>query len=166
MYRFLGPSSRSGRPAKGLWPCGWEQLYPLPLRGWPDRSSRSPESRDFTGAKVLCDLTVADIHTYYVLAGDTPVLVNDCGGGETPAPSMSDRALGPVGGGLTDAKSMAFVAVLVWITAFWFAVVDLFVVEQGYVDWRPVLSLGSVGAMMTLMAMVEWRRNRSNGELG
>lgn len=27
------------------------------------------------------DLTIADIHTYYVLAGNTPVLVHNCGGG-------------------------------------------------------------------------------------
>jgi hypothetical protein len=27
------------------------------------------------------DLTVATIHTYYVLAGNTPVLVHNCGGG-------------------------------------------------------------------------------------
>ncbi|MEV5971647.1 polymorphic toxin-type HINT domain-containing protein [Streptomyces sp. NPDC051921] len=29
------------------------------------------------------DLTVTDIHTYYVLAGTTPVLVHNCGGGTT-----------------------------------------------------------------------------------
>jgi RHS repeat-associated protein len=34
-----------------------------------------------TGAKVMRDLTVADIHTYYVIAGDQPVLVHNCGGG-------------------------------------------------------------------------------------
>ncbi|MET0493764.1 MAG: SpvB/TcaC N-terminal domain-containing protein [Actinoplanes sp.] len=33
------------------------------------------------------NLTVADIHTYYVLAGDTPVLVHNCGGG---APRSAD----------------------------------------------------------------------------
>jgi hypothetical protein len=27
------------------------------------------------------DLTVADLHTYYVVAGTTPVLVHNCGGG-------------------------------------------------------------------------------------
>ncbi|QGN49764.1 hypothetical protein GKC29_24995 [Micromonospora sp. WMMC415] len=37
--------------------------------------------RNFTGSKVMRDLTVDDIHTYYVLAGDEPVLVhnNNCG---------------------------------------------------------------------------------------
>ncbi|MEU4556728.1 polymorphic toxin-type HINT domain-containing protein [Micromonospora violae] len=34
--------------------------------------------RSYAGAKVMYDLTVAEIHTYYVLAGDTPVLVHNC----------------------------------------------------------------------------------------
>lgn len=32
------------------------------------------------GTKEMRDLTVADTHTYYVLAGNTPVLVHNCGG--------------------------------------------------------------------------------------
>ncbi|WP_157740146.1 polymorphic toxin-type HINT domain-containing protein [Micromonospora auratinigra] len=36
--------------------------------------------RSYTGAKVMHDLTVAEIHTYYVTAGETPVLVHNCGG--------------------------------------------------------------------------------------
>ncbi|WP_250009045.1 polymorphic toxin-type HINT domain-containing protein [Actinoplanes sp. M2I2] len=35
--------------------------------------------RVFTGRRTMYNLTVADIHTYYVLAGDTPVLVHNCG---------------------------------------------------------------------------------------
>jgi RHS repeat-associated protein len=38
--------------------------------------------RNFTGAKVMRDLTVATTHTYYVLAGDKPALVHNCGGGD------------------------------------------------------------------------------------
>ena len=34
------------------------------------------------------NLTVADIHTYYVLAGRTPVLVHNQGGGESYVPSL------------------------------------------------------------------------------
>jgi large repetitive protein len=34
------------------------------------------------GARYMRDLTVADIHTYYVLTGTSPVLVHNCGGGE------------------------------------------------------------------------------------
>ena len=36
--------------------------------------------RNFTDAKVMRDLTVANTHTYYVIAGDAPVLVHNCGG--------------------------------------------------------------------------------------
>jgi RHS repeat-associated protein len=35
---------------------------------------------NFTGEQRMHDLTVANIHTYYVLAGNTPVLVHNCGG--------------------------------------------------------------------------------------
>ena len=31
-----------------------------------------------TGTKLMRDLTIADIHTYYVIAGTTPVLVHNC----------------------------------------------------------------------------------------
>jgi hypothetical protein len=34
----------------------------------------------WTGLKWMQDLTVNDTHTYYVIAGDTPVLVHNCGG--------------------------------------------------------------------------------------
>jgi hypothetical protein len=34
--------------------------------------------KNFAGRAVMRDLTVADIHAYYVLAGDTPVLVHNC----------------------------------------------------------------------------------------
>ncbi|MFG1993930.1 LamG-like jellyroll fold domain-containing protein [Actinoplanes sp. NPDC048988] len=37
-------------------------------------------SRTFAGAQPMHDLTVADLHTYYVLAGTTSVLVHNCGG--------------------------------------------------------------------------------------
>jgi hypothetical protein len=34
--------------------------------------------KNVAGAKVMRDLTVAEIHTYYVVAGNTPVLVHNC----------------------------------------------------------------------------------------
>lgn len=43
--------------------------------------------RSFTGAEVMRDLTVADIHTYYVIAGTKPVLVHNC---ETTADVAAD----------------------------------------------------------------------------
>jgi RHS repeat-associated protein len=35
--------------------------------------------RNFTSSKVMRDLTVEEFHTYYVLTGDTPILVHNCG---------------------------------------------------------------------------------------
>jgi large repetitive protein len=40
---------------------------------------------NYVGSKNMRNLTVADVHTYYVIAGATPVLVHNCGtGGATP----------------------------------------------------------------------------------
>ncbi|MET0491636.1 MAG: SpvB/TcaC N-terminal domain-containing protein [Actinoplanes sp.] len=36
-------------------------------------------TRSFTTTRLMFDLTVADVHTYYVFAGQTPVLVHNCG---------------------------------------------------------------------------------------
>ncbi|HEX6685093.1 MAG TPA: RICIN domain-containing protein [Candidatus Limnocylindrales bacterium] len=48
--------------------------------------------RIWTGLRQMRDLTVDDIHTYYVLAGSTPILVHNAGGDDLPAvariPSM------------------------------------------------------------------------------
>ncbi|MEV6488278.1 RHS repeat-associated core domain-containing protein, partial [Actinoplanes sp. NPDC051633] len=40
--------------------------------------------RSYAGAQTMHDLTVDTVHTYYVLAGEMPVLVHNCGGGEVP----------------------------------------------------------------------------------
>ncbi|BFU41825.1 hypothetical protein KRMM14A1004_00620 [Krasilnikovia sp. MM14-A1004] len=37
--------------------------------------------RNHVGLKVMRDLTVADLHTYFVVAGTTPVLVHNCNPG-------------------------------------------------------------------------------------
>ncbi|WP_083297131.1 MULTISPECIES: polymorphic toxin-type HINT domain-containing protein [Micromonospora] len=50
--------------------------------------------RNFTGAKVMRDLTVAVTHTYYVLAGKQPVLVHNNNGTER---KVCDLTLGPDG---------------------------------------------------------------------
>jgi len=39
------------------------------------------EVRVYTDSHDMNDLTVADVHTYYVIAGDTPVLVHNTGCG-------------------------------------------------------------------------------------
>jgi hypothetical protein len=47
----------------------------------PDGRTATVESvRVYVGATAMRDLTVADVHTYYVVAGNTPVLVHNCGG--------------------------------------------------------------------------------------
>jgi hypothetical protein len=47
----------------------------------PDGSLRYIAAvHNYTGGREMRDLTVDEIHTYYVLVGDTPVLVHNCGG--------------------------------------------------------------------------------------
>ncbi|MFV2018370.1 polymorphic toxin-type HINT domain-containing protein [Micromonospora sp. LOL_023] len=46
-----------------------------------------------TEATRVHNLTVADIHTYYVVAGDTPVLVHNCGIGDRSLDELHDLAL-------------------------------------------------------------------------
>ncbi|WP_432836901.1 scabin-related ADP-ribosyltransferase [Dactylosporangium sp. CA-092794] len=46
---------------------------------------------NFTSAKDMRDLTVADIHTYYVMAGTTPVLVHNCDVTPTEHVHRTDR---------------------------------------------------------------------------
>lgn len=45
--------------------------------GGPGDELTVVEVRNFAGDKRMHDLTVADIHTYYVMAGETPVLVHN-----------------------------------------------------------------------------------------
>jgi hypothetical protein len=49
-----------------------------------------------TGGTNMRDLTVADIHTYYVIAGNQPVLVHNCGGSVQGHPSTCACATGGV----------------------------------------------------------------------
>jgi RHS repeat-associated protein len=51
-----------------------DQLYSLNLE-----TLVVEKANNWTGNKRMRDLTVADIHTYYVIAGATPVLVHNCG---------------------------------------------------------------------------------------
>lgn len=51
--------------------------------------------RTWTGLQRVHNLTVSDTHTYFVLAGDTPVLVHNCGDAETtPLYRVSPRGTG------------------------------------------------------------------------
>jgi hypothetical protein len=71
----------------------------------PDRATAAPTTPvvesvvNYTGDREMHDLTVNEIHTYYVVAGTTPVLVHNCptgvgsGGGQPAAqPSTPRRA--------------------------------------------------------------------------
>ncbi|MCD5353835.1 polymorphic toxin-type HINT domain-containing protein [Kineosporia mesophila] len=49
--------------------------------------------RVFDGSATMYNLTVADIHTYYVLTGATPVLVHNCGTGNVSDKIMKDHIL-------------------------------------------------------------------------
>src|SRR5437870_3591901 len=42
----------------------------------------------------MYDLTVEEVHTYYVVAGSVPVLVHNCGNGKTP-PNPDGKLGGP-----------------------------------------------------------------------
>jgi RHS repeat-associated protein len=42
----------------------------------------------YTGLRTMHDLTIADIHTYFVLANDAPVLVHNCGGSPDHRPGL------------------------------------------------------------------------------
>jgi RHS repeat-associated protein len=59
------------------------QLGSSVLTGPDGQLQQVTEVRDFDGPKRMRDLTVANIHTYYVMAADTPVLVHNCGGKAT-----------------------------------------------------------------------------------
>ncbi|MET8198030.1 HNH/endonuclease VII fold putative polymorphic toxin [Micromonospora taraxaci] len=48
--------------------------------------------RNFTSNQTMRDLTVADIHTYYVIAGDTPLLVHNCGGAVPTHKTLPSRS--------------------------------------------------------------------------
>jgi hypothetical protein len=58
---------------------------------------------NYTGAKTMHDLTVDAVHTYYVIAGTTPVLVHNCNTvAVNDAGRFGDLSTGPVGDGLTS----------------------------------------------------------------
>ncbi|TWV34764.1 hypothetical protein FRZ03_28025 [Streptomyces misionensis] len=52
--------------------------------------------RNFHQQKTTYDLTVGNLHTYYVLAGATPVLVHNCGGAVTGHPAVCECADGGI----------------------------------------------------------------------
>jgi RHS repeat-associated protein len=73
------------------------------LEGFGAFESGISAVRTYVGVNQMYDLTVADIHTYYVIAADRAVLVHNCGGGAVDLGHLTDRvddlhALIPTGG--------------------------------------------------------------------
>ncbi|MFI6823944.1 polymorphic toxin-type HINT domain-containing protein [Micromonospora sp. NPDC050187] len=64
--------------------------------------------RNFLGVETMRDLTVANVHTYYVLAGNTPVLVHNCTpGADKPGVPGGVENLGDVQMATDDALDTA-----------------------------------------------------------
>ncbi|MEV4757823.1 polymorphic toxin-type HINT domain-containing protein [Micromonospora sp. NPDC049559] len=64
------------------------------LRGEDGHEVRVASIRSFLGARQMRDLTVDNFHTYYVIAGNMPVLVHNCGESKwTPDENYSPEAV-------------------------------------------------------------------------
>jgi Pretoxin HINT domain len=70
--RFWSESRHAWYPADDLW--AGEKVKS------PKGTAVVVHSREYHERQRTYDLSVEGIHTYYVLAGDTPVLVHNCGG--------------------------------------------------------------------------------------
>ncbi|MBO4210731.1 hypothetical protein GSF22_32765 [Micromonospora echinofusca] len=57
-----------------------EELQPAERLGTDSGSVAVASTRNYVGSQTMRDLTVANIHTYYVIADSVPVLVHNCGG--------------------------------------------------------------------------------------
>ncbi|QES51438.1 hypothetical protein DEJ50_29940 [Streptomyces venezuelae] len=78
-HPFWVENLREWIPAKALTPGTW-------LRTSAGTYVQLTATKSWTEPHRVHNLTVADVHTYYVLAGATPVLVHNCGG------ALLDRA--------------------------------------------------------------------------
>ncbi|MBK3595539.1 polymorphic toxin-type HINT domain-containing protein, partial [Streptomyces sp. MBT51] len=74
----------------------WVSAGDLQLGQWLRTSSGTHVQitavRHYTKPQRTHDLSIEDIHAYYVLAGATPVLVHNCGGGAADLGHLADRA--------------------------------------------------------------------------
>jgi hypothetical protein len=62
----------------GTWVDAKDLVAGHELRGPDGTGVQVVAVHNFAGAQYMRDLTVADVHTYYVVAGTTPVLVHNC----------------------------------------------------------------------------------------
>ncbi|MER7900868.1 polymorphic toxin-type HINT domain-containing protein, partial [Streptomyces sp. NPDC096046] len=68
-------------PSEGAWVDAGELRPGMTLRAVDGSTVRVESTRPFQKRQRTHDLTIDDLHTYYVLAGATPVLVHNDGGG-------------------------------------------------------------------------------------
>ncbi|WP_328427491.1 polymorphic toxin-type HINT domain-containing protein [Streptomyces sp. NBC_00443] len=68
-------------PSEGAWVDAGELRPGVTLRAVDGSTVRVESTRPFQKRQRTHDLTIDDVHTYYVLAGATPVLVHNDGGG-------------------------------------------------------------------------------------
>lgn len=67
-------------PTNHTWVRADQLKADLTLRAPNGEALRVVQARRYPGHPIVRDLTVSDVHTYYVEAGATPVLVHNCGG--------------------------------------------------------------------------------------
>ncbi|MFF8916681.1 polymorphic toxin-type HINT domain-containing protein [Streptomyces sp. NPDC015032] len=79
-------------PSENAWIDAGELRPGMQLRTATGESVTVEGIRHFDQRQRTHDLTVSDVHTYYVLAGATPVLVHNCGGGALDLDNLQDRA--------------------------------------------------------------------------
>lgn len=70
------------------------------LHGADGKPAEVTATSSYEGRRFMYNLTIADIHTYYVIAGKTPVLVHNDNGGIDLSNATEVRGRFPVGGAL------------------------------------------------------------------
>lgn len=84
--------------------------------GGPPAEVTVAEVLNFAGAELMHDLTVAYLHTYYVIAGKTPILVHNVGGCEDDdGNSFENPRLWKAGDGDADSDKQAFIPMSAWV---------------------------------------------------
>ncbi|MGW0881758.1 polymorphic toxin-type HINT domain-containing protein [Streptomyces sp. NPDC002671] len=82
-------------PSGGNWVDAGDLRPGMTLRTNDGRQVKVAAVRHFTKRQITHDLTVSGVHTYYVLAGATPVLVHNCN--ETFYRAMSEKEFAQLG---------------------------------------------------------------------
>jgi RHS repeat-associated protein len=77
-------------PSGGGWVDAGDLHAGMTLRTVDGRIVKITATRHFTQQQTTYDLTISGVHTYYVLAGATPVLVHNCGGAQALAHRASE----------------------------------------------------------------------------